>query len=473
MSQRPNILLLLSDQHSPHVLGRAGNALVRTPNLDRLAEEGMYFEQAYCQNPLCVPSRASLITGQYSRNVGIYDNKHILEANCATIPRVLGAQGYRTCLIGKMHFNGDQFHGFQQRPYGDLFGQAHQPDPYRTPDESGLGDIVKTTGPSGIPLPLTQTEICVAEAAKWLQIHVAQHREKPFFLSVNFDKPHFPIKAPRNYYEYYEGRVELPQVPENALDRAVPFVRNEFYNNKTGLNSKEDQLRALAAYYGCVEWVDDAIGRLLETLDYLGLAENTIVIYTSDHGEMGGEHGTWQKFLFFDASARVPFIIRWPNTIQPGSKCSQPIGLIDLFPTLAEAAQCPVPDTCDGVSLLPLWEDQPLKRDAIFSETVILVRPELAGCMIRTGPWKYSCYLDGSEELYNLEADLDEWNNLASEGHLQSLKQSLKQRVIEFWEPQKQLERYHNTPKMRREKHFYPYSNQFLLSDGTIVDGRP
>jgi choline-sulfatase len=139
------------------------------------------------------------LTGQYSKDLGIYENRHILEANTITIPRVLGQAGYRTCLIGKAHFNGDQFHGYQQRPYGDLYGQAHQPEQIRSgdsADDSGLGDILGNSGATEISLPLTQTEICVSEAAKWLQSHVDTNPDQPFFLSVNFDKPHFPMRAP-------------------------------------------------------------------------------------------------------------------------------------------------------------------------------------------------------------------------------------------------------------------------------------
>ncbi|MFO7611612.1 MAG: sulfatase-like hydrolase/transferase, partial [Clostridia bacterium] len=168
MEKRPNILFILSDQHSPHVLGCAGNRDIRTPNLDSLASEGVVLDNMYCQNPLCVPSRASLITGRYSRNTGIYDNMHIMEANTTTLPGVLSANGYRTCLIGKSHFNGEQYHGYMQRPYGDLYGQGHQPDPGRRPEFgiNGLGDVLANSGPSEMPIELTQTEICVAEACK-------------------------------------------------------------------------------------------------------------------------------------------------------------------------------------------------------------------------------------------------------------------------------------------------------------------
>ncbi|MEX0326250.1 MAG: sulfatase [Puniceicoccaceae bacterium] len=478
MSRRPNILFIMSDQHSPHVLGCAGNSIINTPSLDRLAAEGMLFDQTYCQNPLCAPSRASVLTGRYSKDIGIYDNMHVLESNSLTFPRLLSKAGYRTCLIGKSHLNGEQFQGYQERPYGDLYGQAHQPDPRRMPEFgiNGLGDVVGNHGASEIPDPLTQTEICVAEACKWMQLHTAQHPEQPFLLSVHFDKPHFPIRPPKRFQEKYEGKVNLPETPEGYIDGVVPFIREAIANNETGHHYGKDfdlQLGALESYYGCVEWVDDAVGRIVEVLDYLGLKENTLVIYTTDHGEMGGEKGTWQKTLFFDASARVPFIMRWPERIRPGTRSSEIAGLIDCFPTICEAAGIEVPDTCGGVSLLPVMQGGTLEREGIFSESAVLRKTEVAGCMYRTGPWKYCRYLDGSEELYHLKDDPDEWTNRAADRDCKDVVKLLRQATLEFWEPDKYLERLRRTPIMSGEKHFYEFSNQFVTGTGAILDGRP
>jgi len=478
---RPNILFIFTDQHNASFMGCAGKDIVNTPNLDQLAKKGVMFHNAYCQNPLCVPSRASLITGRYCRNIGIYENRHILESNSVTIPRVLSAAGYRTCVIGKTHFNGEQYQGYQQRPYGDIFGQAHQPDPIRKPEnfEHGLGDLLENTGVSGIPLPLTQTEICVAETSKWLQGHIAMYSDKPFYLSVNFDKPHFPIRAPKKYYEKYAGKIQLPEFPPDYLEKdAVPFVREAIKVNGGWEHYGKDvemHERALAAYYACIEWVDDAIGRILETLKYLGLSDNTVVIYSSDHGDMAGEKGAWQKTVFFDSSVKVPMIIRWPEHFKSNACIDELVGLIDLFPTMCEIAEIETPEICDGISLVPILEGRKdgFERDAIFCESVVLKVPEHAGCMIRTCKWKYCYYIDNNEELYDMEQDSGEWNNLAENPEYDYIKSQLKARVIEFWKPEDQIDRYKSTPIMKNEKHFYHYSNQFALSDGTIFDGRP
>lgn len=473
MDRKSNILFLLSDQHNAKVLGCSGNEVVRTPNLDRLAGEGTRFDQAYCQNPLCLPSRASLLTGQHSRNIGMYTNTDIMEPNSCTIPRELSAHGYRTCLIGKAHFNGEQFHGYQERPYGDFYGQAHQPDPRRTPEngEAGLGQLVGNAGPTGIPLPLTQTEICASEASKWLQTHVDLHPEQPFFLSVNFDKPHFPVRCPEQYFDHYDGRLHVPDIPADCHERAVPFVRKAM--ERFGFDGQDGD-RYLAAYYGCVEWVDDAIGRIVHVLDYLGLADDTMVIYASDHGDLCGEKGAWNKTLFFDSSARVPLMIRCPSLFPAQRMERSPVGLIDLFPTICEVAGIPVPPSCEGVSLrASLTGSDSFARGPVFSESAFLGEPTDGGCMIRSGKWKYTRYLDGAQELYDLEEDPGEWHNLVTEPSVQRVVDSLDAQLREFWSPEEYLERIAATPRTGREKHFYEFSNQFVLGNGIVANGRP
>jgi len=470
--KRPNVLFLFTDQHNASVLGSAGNPMVATPSLDRLSSESVVFQQAYCQNPLCVPSRTSLMNGQYCRTHAIYENQDVMEPNSPTFPRTLAAAGYRTCLIGKAHFNGEQFHGYQQRPYGDFYGQAHQPDPRRTPTsgESGLGGLVGNAGPTGIPLPMTQTEICVAETTKWLQAHLDLHATQPFCLSVHFDKPHFPVRCPDRFFQRYAGRLNPPDVPEGYGISAVPFVRQAM---KTfGGKRPEEASRYLAAYYGCVEWIDDAIGRILEVIDYLELRENTVVIYTSDHGDLLGEKDAWNKTLFFESASRIPLLIRWPSQLTPRTSTDL-VGLIDLFPTLCEFAGVDAPGSCEGISLLPALKGQPLQRDHIFCESAFLGRPSLAGCMLRSGQWKYNYYLDGTAELYDLEKDPEEWSNLAGHHEVARIEQDLRARVIDFWQPGKYLERMRRTPKVHRHKHCCEFSNQFMLGSGTVCNGRP
>jgi choline-sulfatase len=462
MEKRPNIVFILSDQHSQQFLGCHNPELINTPNLDILCSQGVRLENAYCQNPLCVPSRASLLTGKYSKNLGIYENRHILESNSQTLPRLLSSAGYRTCLIGKAHFNGDQWQGYQQRPYGDLFGQAHQSEYIRTgkPPESehGLEDLLDNSGPTSIPLALTQTEICVSESVKWLQHQVDTSTGQPFFLSINFDKPHFPYRPPKNFYDKYANRVTLPAYPVGyANNTAVEFVQKAFQVNggweHYGIDP-EVHKRALAAYCGCVEWIDDAIGRILASLEYLGLAQDTIVI--------------------FDDSSKVPFILRWSGHIPAGTTTQILAGLIDLFPTVCEFAQIPIPMECDGISLADhLVTSAPAARDTIFSESVVLKTPEHAGCMLRGIRYKYNYYLMGKHELYDMQQDPQELRNRIDDPAFSEIAEEMRQQIVKFWKPEQQLERYERCPMMGHEKHFYLYSNQFASSDGEIFNARP
>jgi len=460
------------------MMGCVGDPLARTPNLDRLAGEGALFSQAYCQNPLCVPSRASLMTGKYCKNTGVYDNRHIIAGNCMTLPRILSLSGYRTCVIGKTHVNGEQWQGFMQRPYGDLYGQGHQPDPSREHfgENPGLRGI-ESSGPSGIPLPLTQTEICVAEASKWLQSYMAQPAGQPFFLCVNFDKPHFPVNPPREYFDHYIDEVILNDEDIDYVEgKAVPFVsrsahRYAFYEHRY---NKDIIRKALAAYYGCVEWVDSAVGRIVDVLDYLGLKDDTVVIYSSDHGEMAYNKGFWQKCVLFDDSARIPLIFRCPPRIRRNEIKHGLTGLIDIMPTICDMAGIEINEPVDGISFRAALESgAPSVREEIYCETTVFKEPGHAGCMIRSGEWKYNHYLDGCDELYNMEADPKELDNLAGNAGYTAIANMLRDKVIAFWEPGNFMSRYMGTPMMRTEKHYYPYSNQFVLSDGTIIDARP
>lgn len=480
-NRRPNVLFLLSDQHNPDFLSCAGNLTAHTPNLDRLAHEGVRLTNAYCQQPLCVPSRMSMLTGRYCKDLGIYDNRDILPANSPTFARCLSEHGYRTALIGKAHMNGDQYQGYQERPYGDLFGQAHQPDPCRLPEnyDHGLGDIVTQSGPSRIPLPLTQTEVVVAESCKWLQDHVDTRGGQPFLLSVHFDKPHFPINPPAAYLAAYEGNVELPshwddEHGEDHLQSLVPFVRSNFVDEGYYRADRELHQKTLEAYYGCVEWVDDAVGRILSVLEYLDLASDTVVIYASDHGDMAGAHGAWQKMVFFEESARVPFIIRIPGAPEFGTVRDGLVELTDVFPTLCELAGISPPADLRGTSMIPLLNGQAEHvREYAFSESVLINKPELAGCMVRWKQWKYAFYLDGTEELYNLREDPRETRNVSADPGLKNIRDHLHEHLVRFWEPDEQLRRYQGARRMPFEKHFFPYSNQFCVGAGRWFNGRP
>jgi choline-sulfatase len=332
--------------------------------------------------------------------------------------------------------------------------------------------MIHSAGACGIPLPLTQTEICVSETTKWLQEHVALHREQPFLLSVNFDKPHFPFKAPVKYLRHYQDQTTPFECSDEYIANSVPFVRRAAETFGCGWG-KDDQTKALEGYCACIEWVDDAIGRILDSLEYLGLREDTVIVYASDHGELAGQYGSWNKTLFFDASSKVPLIFNWPGRIPVGQR-DHLTGLIDLFPTFCDLADVESPDDCDGESLTSSFSgESDMCQRMIFSESAFLGAPAHAGCMIRKDNWKYNYYLDGAEELYDMENDSLEVRNVAGDKKLANIKRELKKILVQFWMPECHSQRISHTNKAMRHKHCYEFSNQFVSKDGTMFDARP
>jgi choline-sulfatase len=400
--RRPNILLLLPDEQSVHALGCYGNRHVATPAVDSLARQGVTLDAAYCNYPLCVPSRLSLLTGKHPHRIGAWDNRSVLDPAERTFAHALSDAGYVTCLIGKMHFTGyEQRHGFHLRPYGDLRGWSHQPDPIHS--AYGLSRI--DAGPAEIPEAKMQETIVNREAIAFLRRHAAQERARPFLLVLGYNRPHFPLRPPSRYWErYYPYGYDLPVVPAGHLEQLHPWNRMIRQRSDGDGFDEAQTARARAGYYGCVSFVDDKIAEILAALDELGFTDDTVVIYTSDHGEMAGEHGMWGKRTFYEAAARVPFIVRWPGHLPEGARTDQPVELVDLFPTLAEVAGAPLPEGLDGSSLLRLLRghDPEWRGVAISDYCQWLPAPAR---MVRRGEWKLNYYTGAGFELFNLRED--------------------------------------------------------------------
>ena len=478
-----NILFIVSDQHNPRFTGYEGHPCIETPNLDALAARGVRFANAYCQNPICVPSRYSMLSGLCSRDIGVYDNHHVPRSDLPSFARLLSEHGYRTCLIGKAHFTGpDQFWGYQERPYGDLVGLGHQPDPYRGahPALEGVngighhpaGGCFKLAGPSGIPELQIAENIINHEAVKWLQIHRETCRERPFLLSVHYPRPHFPFAPPKRWFDRYAGRVHCPlSKREDFADR--PRYHRGCWELYQGYGAtQEDVDRGLAGYAGNVSFVDECIGRLLDSVEHLGFAEDTIVIYSADHGEMAGAHGLWHKQLFYEESVRVPLIFAGPG-VECGGVREDVVGLIDLFPTLCDLAGVTIPDHCAGVSLKPLLPGPAKLSDrTIFSEINWQPGRLPAGAMLRRGRWKYVWYTDESEELYDLEADPNENANIVCRAELQCLRKEFQRELLAFWRHEEMEKRVASVQRWRN-KGAHPVAMQWRLPDGSWTDAWP
>ncbi|MBN1556529.1 MAG: sulfatase-like hydrolase/transferase [Lentisphaerae bacterium] len=430
--RKPNIVFLLSDQHTPSVTGCYGNETVRTPNIDRLAGEGVVFDGFYCNSPLCVPSRMSMMTGRYPWKIDVLNNGHTLDSRIPTFAHMAAGAGYRTALAGRMHFVGsDQRHGFQERVGGDYGLYAyHGGSPTNFAPLAVQGNPANGSQPA--PLLYTgagDTETIEldrrtnAAARDWLERYAREDGEHPFLLTVGYFSPHCPYIAPPEYYRRYEGIVRAPAFTDEDYARLHPI--HKAYMERCGARTapRENLDRAAAAYYGLVDYLDDLVGEVLATLDARGLLDNTIVIYSSDHGEMLGAHGRWHKDSFFEESARVPFIVRYPDR-SLRRRVADPSSLVDLFPTLLDLCEAPGSGVqLDGASLVPLM--QGASRDPAH---VVRCEDYFLGCnrMVRQGNAKLCFYSEHDRrELYDLADDPGEIRNRIDDPDYASVRDML------------------------------------------------
>lgn len=429
MNRRPNILFLLSDEHSfrcmGHVTESAGGEPVATPTFDQLAAQGTVFTDAYCLMPLCTPSRMCMLTGRTARDCGAWDNNAILDPTLPTMPKVFATAGYTTCLVGKMHFGGNlQFHGFQHRPYGDLTGRTgHQWEPLTLLEDSTESRTIDA-GITAIPESKLQEEVVATETIAFLREQRHATPEKPWFLCASFSRPHFPLTAPRRYFDrYWPNGVTEPRVPAagDAYDHPMSVGMRKGF--KVDRIDHEEMMRARAAYFGCVSYLDQVIGDLLLRLDADGLLENTIIIYTSDHGEMAGEHGTWWKNGWYEACTRVPLIISTPAQRQPNASAqtntqtvTTPVSHAALFPTLCNLAGITPPDDLTGPDLASVIQGEAqVDEQPVYCDNLIPRWGEGTEFrIIRWGQYKYVYFRDCEALFFDLAADPGEQHNLVN-----------------------------------------------------------
>jgi choline-sulfatase len=438
-----NILLLMTDQHSKYHLGCYGDELVRTPNLDNLAASGMRFDNAYCASPVCVPSRMSFMTSRRPSANRVWNNNHVLRSDIPTWAHALGVAGYETALIGRMHFVGaDHRHGFEKRPIGEY--SAHHPGAPR----QGGPHLEKLAGTSGQGRRAVEVagrgrtsyqafdEMVTEKACEYIREKASSDQDRPFAAVAGFVLPHCPFAAPNDLFDYYYDKVDVPQ-PDAAEQAAEPAAIRKFKMLR-GLYPPIDDERirvARAAYFGLCEYFDTLAGRVLDTLTETGLAEDTLVIYCSDHGEMAGEHGCWWKSSYYEGSVGVPMIASKPGTIPEGSLNNTICNLMDLGPTFGEVAGAEPLHDLDGQSLWGTMTGGQMDRDVTFSEHV--GQEGIPSRMVRTGPWKYYEYHDATPPaLFNLEDDPGELQDLGTDQAHDSLRQALSKRLHEGWDPE-------------------------------------
>lgn len=457
MAKRPNILLIMSDQHHAGILGCAGDSVIDTPNLDRLAQAGVRLHNTYCPFPLCGPSRMAFMTGRYCHEINVWTNTRQLHSDIPTFAHAFTAAGYRTALTGRMHFVGpDQRHGFLERPMGDVPGSVHIKAGWKLKDV--LGDFSDTPGSSvrGIEKSgpgrsgyQAYDERVIETTKSWLEDYAAGDQEAPFLQVVGLVLPHCPFVAPPDDFARYADRISPEDLPES--DPAL-HPQDKQFARKSGVlppPDRKDQWRTRVAYYGMVSCIDRQIGELLETLEQTGLADNTIVVYTSDHGESLGEHGLWWKTSFYDGASRVPLILYDPRQPGQGRVVEDICNLIDIGPTLLDLAGLEPLPNISGRSLRPVLEETGEWENTTFCE---LTNPgsakhSVTPCRsVRRGDWKYNYYHQLPDQLFNLTEDPGECDDRINAPDCADLACELRDLVLRDWDPQyviDRLSRYH------------------------------
>ncbi|OAI54897.1 iduronate-2-sulfatase [Planctomycetaceae bacterium SCGC AG-212-F19] len=429
-----NVLFVISDDLN-NALGCYGNTVAKTPNIDKLAGKGVRFEHAYCQFPLCNPSRSSFMTGRRPDTTKIYENRTQFRAtipDVVTLPQLFQKAGYTVARVGKIYHYGvpnqigtdglDDKVSWQEvvNPRGRDKDDENMVVQY-TGMKGSLGASIAFLAAEGMDEEQTDGKI-----ATQIIDMLAKNKEKPFFLACGFFRPHVPCVAPKKYFDMHpQATLGLPKEPAGHMDN-VPAVATVVKPANYGL--KEAQIKEfLQAYHASVSFVDAQVGRLLEALEKNKLADNTIVVFFSDHGWLLGEHGQWQKMSLFEESARVPLIIYVPKAKGNGKASGRTVELVDLYPTLSELCGIAAPGA-EGKSLKPLLDDptaawtKPAYTQVTRGAPPDPVKPDpkakwLMGRSVRTERWRYTEWADGKEgtQLYDHENDPKEYKNLAAD----------------------------------------------------------
>lgn len=429
---RYNVLFISADDLN-NDLGCYGHSMVKSPNIDRLAKQGIRFDRAYCQFPLCSPSRVSLMTGLRPDRTKIFDlatDFRKFHPDLVTLPQLFQRHGYAAVRVGKIYHYGNpgqigtsglddpkSWHRVINPRGRDKVEEKliHNATPKR-----GLGSALAWHAADGFDDEQTDGMVAT-ETIKLLE----EHKDKPFFIAAGFYRPHCPYVAPKKYFALYPlEQIKLPTVPPNASTppKAALFTEPSNWNV-----SEEDQKKSIQAYYATITFMDAQVGRILDALDRLKLADNTIVVFWSDHGYLLGQHnGQWMKLMLFEDSARVPLIISVPGQKNRGAGSPRTVELLDLYPTLADLCSLPAPAHLQGKSLRPLIENPtaPWDRPAFTQTRRGGPRNNFTGRSIRTEQFRYSEWDDGKKgvELYDHQKDPGEHFNLAdSPEHAQTV----------------------------------------------------
>jgi choline-sulfatase len=442
MAQK-NVVVIMSDEHDPRIMGCSGHPFVKTPNLDALASRGVRFTNAYTPSPICVPARAAFATGLRVHQVRLWDNAMPYTGEQRGWGHVLQDQHVRVESIGKLHYrNAEDPAGFdaEHLPMHVVGGHgmvwASIRDPFR-PRPNGPRMLGERMGPG--ESTYTQYDRSVTKrAVQWLHEAGERRDERGFVLYVGLVAPHFPFVVPEEFYNLYP----LDKLPEPKLHPSTGYERHpwvqeyaDFMGSEDRFADPQERLRAFAAYYGLCTWMDHNVGQILSALQEAGLADNTHVVYTSDHGDNLGARGVWGKSTLYEESVKVPMLLAGPS-VAP-SVCDTPVDLLDLFPTILQGAGIdPAPEMTDrpGRSLFEVATSAPDLERPILSE-YHAAGSNSGGFMLRKGRWKYHHYVGFRPELFDLQADPEELHDLAGDPAYAEVLERMHRELLAICDP--------------------------------------
>ncbi|MFB6227735.1 MAG: sulfatase [Halobacteriales archaeon] len=440
-SDSPNVLFIMDDQHNARCLGCYGNDTVETPAIDRLAAEGVRFDRAYCQNPICMPSRMSYMTGRYPHSHGVYGNYGGVPDDTLSLARHLGNNGYDTGGFGKLHLPIDwTTHGFDVRrtcDFSDVADHPHENDYYQYLERVGYSEeydlgpasteYPHTAFVSNIPAEHSVERWTADETLRWLR---ERNGDDPFFAWMSFQRPHPPYCPPPEYADLYDpAEIDLPPRDDGEFDDKPPEWQAAARRDLFQQSSDADISQVVAYYYALITLIDEQIGRVLSHLWETGELENTVVVFGSDHGDFAGEHGLVRKNVgISEAVHRIPMVWRWPEGARSDAVNGDLVESIDVFPTLCDLLDLPVPDPVQGESLAGvLAGDGTVDREVTVCE-------DTTHRTIRTDEWKLTHYVNGEGgELYHISEDPWEHDDLYDEEEYRSVRLRLTERLLDFY----------------------------------------
>ena len=435
---KPNVLFIAIDDMNDWTTLFDPNNPIQTPNLERLASRGTFFNKAYCVSPACNPSRTAILTGQHPSTTGVYGNKdswRTLVPDAVTLPQYFKEQGYSTQGAGKIFHHGEAGRDRVDSPSFEAFFDMLAT---RAPEANHNGYTDGLLALTVFDWGLHDQKIIDLDTVEWVEAAMDKPQNKPVFMAAGIFRPHMPFYSDQATWDRYPYEtLKMPEYKEDDLEDVGDIARNmaqkEFFITDNVLGKPERNPGSLhtfvKSYQAASDYADQMVGRLLDKLDATGQADKTIIVLFSDHGYHLGDKESCVKFTLWEKANHVPFIIVAPGITQPGAVCDQPVSLIDIYPTLVELCKLPEKPYLDGKSLLPLLKNP----EANWDRPAVMTMGR-GNHAVRSKLWRYIRYSDGTEELYNHDEDPHEWHNLAGEPSYHQIKTEHRR-----WLPQQEV----------------------------------